>query len=105
MFRDKKGMGYALSLSLLLPLGGNSLLVRMLTSRPAAHILCPTIMSCRQKALSNILKAYSIFNIEIGYCQGMADIAALLVMYMEEEVRPSRTPSLLCTQNLTDSRA
>jgi hypothetical protein len=41
----------------------------------------------RQKALSNILKAYSIFNVDIGYCQGMADIAALLVMYMEEEVR------------------
>ncbi|ELR16713.1 TBC domain containing protein [Acanthamoeba castellanii str. Neff] len=38
-----------------------------------------------QKALSNILKAYSIFNVDIGYCQGMADIAALLVMYMEEE--------------------
>lgn len=43
--------------------------------------------SRRQKALSNILKAYSIFNVDIGYCQGMADIAALLVMYMEEEVR------------------
>jgi len=38
-----------------------------------------------QKALSNILKAYSIFNEEIGYCQGMADLTALLVMYMEEE--------------------
>lgn len=52
----------------------------------------------RQKALSNILKAYSIFNVDIGYCQGMADIAALLVMYMEEEVRqtmpcsPPQTP-------------
>lgn len=41
----------------------------------------------RQKALSNILKAYSIYNSEVGYCQGMADIAALLVMYMEEEVQ------------------
>ena len=35
----------------------------------------------------NVLKAYSVFNKEIGYCQGMGFVTALLLMYLEEEVR------------------
>lgn len=50
----------------------------------------------RQKALSNILKAYAHYNPEVGYCQGMSGITALLLMYMEEEVQ------MLCLCN--DSR-
>ena len=29
--------------------------------------------------------AYSLYNSELGYCQGMSQIAALLLMYMDEE--------------------
>jgi len=41
---------------------------------------------CRQQALFHILAAYSMYNTEIGYCQGMSQIAALLLMYFNEEV-------------------
>jgi len=41
--------------------------------------------SDRQKSLFNVLGAYSIYNQEIGYCQGMSQIAALLLMYLSEE--------------------
>ncbi|CAG0914505.1 unnamed protein product [Notodromas monacha] len=39
----------------------------------------------QQKNLFHVLGAYSMYNQEIGYCQGMSQIAALLLMYMEEE--------------------
>ena len=29
--------------------------------------------------------AYSLYNSELGYCQGMSQIAALLLMFMDEE--------------------
>ena len=32
-----------------------------------------------------MLAAYSMYNMEVGYCQGMSEIAALLLMYMNEE--------------------
>lgn len=40
----------------------------------------------RQQALFHVLAAYSMYNTEVGYCQGMSEIAALLLMYMNEEV-------------------
>ena len=41
----------------------------------------------RQVQLYNVLAAYSIYNTEIGYCQGMSNIAALLLMYLSDEER------------------
>ncbi|XP_065351297.1 USP6 N-terminal-like protein isoform X1 [Cloeon dipterum] len=41
--------------------------------------------SDRQKSLFNVLGAYSMYNLEIGYCQGMSQIVALLLMYLDEE--------------------
>ncbi|ETN62314.1 hypothetical protein AND_005994 [Anopheles darlingi] len=41
--------------------------------------------SAKQKSLFNILVAYSVYNTEVGYCQGMSALAGLLLMYMEEE--------------------
>ncbi len=35
--------------------------------------------------LYNILAAYSIYNTEIGYCQGMSTVTALLLMYLSDE--------------------
>ena len=39
----------------------------------------------RQQELFHVLISYSMYNQEIGYCQGMSQIAALLLMYMSEE--------------------
>jgi len=38
-----------------------------------------------QDSLFNVLKAMAIFKSELGYCQGMGFVTALLLMYMEEE--------------------
>lgn len=38
-----------------------------------------------QKELSNVLKAYSILNPRVGYCQAQAPIAAFLLMQMPAE--------------------
>lgn len=40
---------------------------------------------CRQADLYRILKAYSIFNPAVGYCQAQAPIAAALLMHMPAE--------------------
>lgn len=37
-----------------------------------------------QQQLWNVLRAYSVFNAEVGYCQGMGFICGLLLMYMHE---------------------
>lgn len=39
-----------------------------------------------QTALFNTLKAYSVYDKRVGYCQGMGFIIALLLLYMTEEV-------------------
>jgi len=38
-----------------------------------------------QKALFNLLKAYSLHDLEVGYCQGMAFVAGLLLFYVPEQ--------------------
>eukprot|EP01025_Chloroclados_australasicus_P049015 TRINITY_DN5568_c0_g2_i7.p1 TRINITY_DN5568_c0_g2~~TRINITY_DN5568_c0_g2_i7.p1 ORF type:complete len:611 (+),score=103.88 TRINITY_DN5568_c0_g2_i7:139-1971(+) len=38
-----------------------------------------------QQALFNLLKAYALYDLETGYCQGMAFIAGLILMYLPEE--------------------
>lgn len=38
-----------------------------------------------QLALKNVLKAYSLHDLEVGYCQGMAFPAGILLMYLPEE--------------------
>ncbi|PSN47711.1 USP6 N-terminal-like protein [Blattella germanica] len=39
----------------------------------------------KQQALFNVLSAYSVYNGEVGYCQGMSEIAAVFLMYLDEE--------------------
>lgn len=41
--------------------------------------------SIKQCSLFNVLCAYSMYNSEVGYCQGMSGVAAVLLMYMDEE--------------------
>uniref|UniRef100_A0A914Y0L6 Rab-GAP TBC domain-containing protein n=1 Tax=Panagrolaimus superbus TaxID=310955 RepID=A0A914Y0L6_9BILA len=38
-----------------------------------------------QQSLFAVLAAYAMYNTEIGYCQGMSQIAGLFLMYMDEE--------------------
>lgn len=42
---------------------------------------------CRQKDLFRVLKAYTLYRPEEGYCQAQAPIAAVLLMHMPAEVR------------------
>lgn len=39
----------------------------------------------KQQSLFQVLAAYSIYNSEVGYCQGMNQIAGLLLMFMNDE--------------------
>lgn len=50
------------------------------------HLIFRERYNVRQQMLFKVLVAYSVYNSEIGYCQGMSQIAALLLMYMDEEV-------------------
>ncbi|KAF6200498.1 hypothetical protein GE061_004941 [Apolygus lucorum] len=49
------------------------------------HIMFRERYNSKQQELFNVLSAYSMYNSEIGYCQGMSQIAALLLMYLDEE--------------------
>lgn len=41
--------------------------------------------SVKQRSLFNVLNAYSIYNPELGYCQGMSGVAGVLLLFMDEE--------------------
>jgi len=49
------------------------------------HIMFRERYNTRQQDLFHVLAAYSMFNTEVGYCQGMSQIAALLLMYLNSE--------------------
>ena len=53
------------------------------------------VCCCRQQYLFHILAAYSMHNTDVGYCQGMSEMAALLLIYLKhEEVSYPVTESL-----------
>lgn len=49
------------------------------------HINFRKRYNLKQQELFNILAAYSIYNLDIGYTQGMSQIAALLLIYLNED--------------------
>jgi len=49
------------------------------------HIMFRERYGVKQKSLFDVLCTYSFYNSEVGYCQGMSQIAALLLVYMDEE--------------------
>ncbi|XP_070610488.1 USP6 N-terminal-like protein isoform X2 [Erythrolamprus reginae] len=49
------------------------------------HIMFRDRYGVKQQSLFHVLAAYSVYNTEVGYCQGMSHITALLLMYMNEE--------------------
>lgn len=52
----------------------------------AVHSLTTKCL-CRQQDLYRILKAYTIYRPDEGYCQAQAPVAAVLLMHMPAEVR------------------
>ena len=49
------------------------------------HALFRTRYGAGQRMLFNILRAYSVYDRDLAYCQGMAELAAVLLMHMPEE--------------------
>uniref|UniRef100_W5KEU5 USP6 N-terminal-like protein n=1 Tax=Astyanax mexicanus TaxID=7994 RepID=W5KEU5_ASTMX len=49
------------------------------------HIMFMHRYDVKQQDLFHVLTAYSMYNREVGYCQGMSQITALLLIYMNEE--------------------
>lgn len=49
------------------------------------HVMFMERYGVKQKALFDVLTAYSVYNKEVSYCQGMSQIAAILLMYLNEE--------------------
>ncbi|MGH0140123.1 UNVERIFIED_CONTAM: hypothetical protein FKN15_008857 [Acipenser sinensis] len=49
------------------------------------HIMFRDRFGVKQQALFDVLAAYSVYNTEVSYCQGMSQIAAILLMYLNEE--------------------
>lgn len=60
---------------------GNLYNVQFLLSLSENFFLYP-----RQRALFNVLRAFANYDEEVGYCQGMTNIVATILMYCEEEV-------------------
>ncbi|KAJ8343633.1 hypothetical protein SKAU_G00309620 [Synaphobranchus kaupii] len=49
------------------------------------HIMFMNRFGVKQQALFHVLSAYSVYNTEVSYCQGMSQVAAILLMFMNEE--------------------
>ncbi|XP_070085114.1 USP6 N-terminal-like protein isoform X1 [Equus caballus] len=49
------------------------------------HIMYWDRYGIKQQALFHVLAAYSVYNTEVGYCQGMSEVVAVLLMFLGEE--------------------
>ncbi|KAG9352446.1 hypothetical protein JZ751_020860 [Albula glossodonta] len=49
------------------------------------HIMFMDRFGIKQQALFHVLAAYSVYNTEVSYCQGMSQVAAILLMFLNEE--------------------
>ena len=49
------------------------------------HVFYRERYNVKQRSLFQVLAAYSMYNMEVGYCQGMSTVAAVLLMYLDEE--------------------
>ncbi|SAL97714.1 hypothetical protein [Absidia glauca] len=49
------------------------------------HIMFRQRYGSGQRALFDVLRAFAGYDEEVGYCQGMANVAAMLLMYCEDE--------------------
>mmetsp|Transcript_4709 Transcript_4709/g.11436 ORF Transcript_4709/g.11436 Transcript_4709/m.11436 type:complete len:329 (-) Transcript_4709:92-1078(-) len=60
-------------------------IVRDLSRTYPSHVYYEQRQGPGQRSLYNVLKAYSVYNRQVGYVQGMGFIAGLLLLYMSEE--------------------
>ncbi|RIA92004.1 rab-GTPase-TBC domain-containing protein [Glomus cerebriforme] len=67
-----------------------------------SHIMFRTRYGPGQKALFNVLRAFSIYDEQVGYCQGMANIVTILLMYYVEEYAFIMLTKLFAKCNLHD---
>ena len=51
------------------------------------HVYYSSPLGPGQLALFNILKAYSLLDPEVGYCQGLSFIAAVLLLHVSISLR------------------
>ena len=49
---------------------------------------CQPRIKVNESALENVLLAFAAKNSKIGYCQSMSFVAATMLMYMEEALKP-----------------
>jgi len=49
------------------------------------HVIFKHKLGLGQKSLANVLRAYSVLDTEVGYCQGMGFVVGLLLGYLREE--------------------
>ncbi|XP_031424927.1 USP6 N-terminal-like protein isoform X2 [Clupea harengus] len=49
------------------------------------HIMFMDRFGVKQQSLFSVLSAYSVYNTEVSYCQGMSQVAAILLMFLNEE--------------------
>ncbi|KAI6197504.1 hypothetical protein M3Y94_01231900 [Aphelenchoides besseyi] len=49
------------------------------------HVMFMKRYDASQQSVFNVLVAYSMYNTEVGYCQGMNNLAAILLMYLGDE--------------------
>ncbi|CAK7295136.1 USP6 N-terminal-like protein [Vulpes lagopus] len=52
---------------------------------PQSHHVLGPLRGRTQRALFHVLAAYLVYDTEVGYCQGMSEIAAILLMFLPEE--------------------
>jgi hypothetical protein len=52
---------------------------------PASSLVADADLPPGQRTLKNVLSAYAVYDPAVGYCQGMAFCASLLLSYMPEE--------------------
>ncbi|KAK9809729.1 hypothetical protein WJX73_000467 [Symbiochloris irregularis] len=60
-------------------------IVRDLSRTYPSHVYYQQRQGPGQRSLFNVLKAYSVYDRQVGYVQGMGFIAGLLLLYMSEE--------------------
>jgi hypothetical protein len=60
-------------------------IVRDLSRTYPSHVYYQQRQGPGQRSLYNVLRAYSIYDRQVGYVQGMGFIAGLLLLYMSEE--------------------
>uniref|UniRef100_A0A453H3T5 Rab-GAP TBC domain-containing protein n=1 Tax=Aegilops tauschii subsp. strangulata TaxID=200361 RepID=A0A453H3T5_AEGTS len=60
-------------------------IIRDISRTFPSHIFFQQRHGPGQRSLYNVLKAYSVYDRDVGYVQGMGFIAGLLLLYMSEE--------------------